>query len=286
MRKHLLKSTISFLIVNSIFLSLDSVAMLWVSFIFFDVVPIPTLLCAMFLVVYSVYTFNRLTDHEEDVLNAPERSVFVKGNERFMLYTAIASYIVALVLGWIENPFAALILTFPIMLGWVYSKNVFSMLGLPRLKDIFIMKNLTISIGWAVCVVFLPILYTSGNAVVVLLFFSFFIIKIFINSVLFDVRDVKGDSLCGVKTIPVVIGIKRTCHLLLILNSLLTVLICIFSDFISRYLPILLISIVYGYGYIIYFCREPSRDRILFDVFVDEEWTFILILTGAYVILK
>ena len=283
MQKHLLKNAVSFLITNSIFLSLDSVAMLWVSFLFFDVVPIPTLLCAMFLVVYSVYSLNRLTDQEEDAVNAPERSIFVEGNERFLLTTAIASYIVALVLGWIESPFAALILTFPIMLGRVYSKNVFSMLGLPRLKNIFIIKNLTISIGWAVCVTFLPALYISGNASMIVLFFTFFAVKIFIDSVVFDVRDVEGDVLCGVKTIPAVIGVRKTCYVLLILNSFLAVLILFFIDFMGRYSSILLISIIYGYAYILYFCREPSRNRILFDWIVDGEWTFILILT--YIIL-
>lgn len=284
MQKHLLKNVVSFLITNSIFLSFDSVAMLWVSFLFFGIVPIPTMLCAMFLVVYSVYTFNRLTDHEEDVVNAPERSIFVKGNERFLLTTAIASYIVALVIGWIETPFAALILTFPIILGWVYSKNVFSMLGLPRLKNIFIIKNLTISIGWAICVTFLPALYISENSLMIALFFAFFTVKIFINSVVFDVRDVAGDILCGVKTIPAVIGVRKTCYMLLILNSFLVGLILFFIDFAGRYSSILLISVIYGYAYILYFCREPLSNRTLFDLVVDEEWTFILILTYIIII--
>ena len=151
------------------------------------------------------------------------------------------------------------------------------------MKNFFIIKNLTISIGWAVCVTFLPALYISGNASMIVLFFTFFAVKIFIDSVVFDVRDVEGDVLCGVKTIPAVIGVRKTCYVLLILNSFLAVLILFFIDFMGRYSSILLISIIYGYAYILYFCREPSRNRILFDWIVDGEWTFILILT--YIIL-
>ena len=91
--------------------------MLYISFLLFGVALKPILLCAMFLVVYSVYSLNRVTDREEDAVNAPERSIFVDGNERFLLAAAAVSYIAALVLGWLESPFAALILLFPIISG-------------------------------------------------------------------------------------------------------------------------------------------------------------------------
>lgn len=283
MAKYTLKNITSFLIINSVFLSLNSVFMLWTSFIFFGVEPRTILLCAMFLVVYSVYTFDRLADRKEDAVNAPERNVFMVGHERFLLGIAIVSYTVALVIGFIECPFAAMILLFPAILGGAYSKNVLSVVGFPRLKKTFIIKNLTIAVGWSVCAVGLPMLYLSEKFTVGALLFIFFFVKMFINNVPFDVRDVRGDTLHGVKTIPVVVGVKTTRYTLLILNSLLMGVILIFSGCIRQYLPMLLISIVYGYIYIIYFCREPPRDRILFDVFIDGEWAFLFVLTCVYV---
>jgi 4-hydroxybenzoate polyprenyltransferase len=236
----------------------------------------------MFLVVYSVYTFDRLADRKEDVVNAPERHVFMVVHERFLLVIAIISYIVALVIGFIESPFAAMILLFPAILFGAYSKNISSVMGFPRLKKILVIKNLTIAVGWSVCVVGLPMIYLSDKFAVGALLFIFFFVKMFINNVPFDVRDVKGDTLHGVKTIPAVVGVKTTRSILLILNSLLMVFILIFSGSISQYLPMLVMSIMYGYVYIIYFCREPSRDRILFDVFIDGEWTFLFVLTCVY----
>ena len=274
---------VSLLMVSSLFLSISGVLMLYLSFLLFGVALKPILLCAMFLVVYSVYSLNRLTDQEEDAVNAPERSVFVKGNERFLLAAAAVSYIVALVLGWLESPFAALILLFPIISGIAYSKNIFSAVGIPRLKDIFLVKSLIVASSWAVCAAFLPVLYLSGNFIKLGFIFPFFFIKMFINTVLFDVRDVEGDALNGVRTIPVVIGIKRTRQILLLIQSLLVIWLVLFSDLFNKYYIILIVSMIYGYLYILYFCNKNDHGNMSWDVLVDGEW--IIMGTGAWIYL-
>jgi len=269
--------------VSSLFLSISGVLMLYLSFLLFGVALKPILLCAMFLVVYSVYSLNRLTDQEEDAVNAPERSIFVEGNERFLLAAAAVSYIVALVLGWLESPFAALILLFPIISGIAYSKNIFSAVGIPRLKDIFLVKSLIVASSWAVCAAFLPVLYLSGNFIKLGFIFPFFFIKMFINTVLFDVRDVEGDALNGVRTIPVVIGIKRTRQILLLIQSLLVIWLVLFSDLFNKYYIILIVSMIYGYLYILYFCNKNDHGNMSWDVLVDGEW--IIMGTGAWIYL-
>ena len=274
---------VSLLMVSSLFLSISGVLMLYLSFLLFGVALKPILLCAMFLVVYSVYSLNRLTDQEEDAVNAPERSIFVKGNERFLLAAAAVSYIVALVLGWLESPFAALILLFPIISGIAYSKNIFSAVGIPRLKDIFLVKSLIVASSWAVCAAFLPVLYLSGNFIKLGFIFPFFFIKMFINTVLFDVRDVEGDALNGVRTIPVVIGIKRTRQILLLIQSLLVIWLVLFSDLFNKYYIILIVSMIYGYLYILYFCNKNDHGNMSWDVLVDGEW--IIMGTGAWIYL-
>lgn len=273
---------VSLLMVSSLFLSISSVLMLYLSFLLFGVALKPILLCAMFLVVYSVYSLNRLTDQEEDAINAPERSIFVEGNERFLLAVAIVSYIAALVLGWIESPFAALILLFPIITGIAYSKNIFSAVGIPRLKDIFLIKSLVVASSWAVCAAFLPVLYLSGNFIKLGFIFPFFFIKMFINTALFDVRDVTGDTLNDVKTIPVVIGIKRTRQVLLILQSLLVVWLVLFSEIFSKYCVILTVSMIYGYLYILYFCNKNDHGKMSWDVLVDGEWIIMSVCVWMY----
>jgi len=267
---------------SSVFLSINGTSLLYLSFLMLGVSLKPILLCATFLVVYSVYSLNRLTDQEEDAVNMPERSALVQGNERILLALAIASYIAALFLGWLESLFAAIILLVPLMTGILYSANVFSVFGIPRLKDIFLVKSLIVASSWTICTTFLPALYLNGNFEMMWFVFPFFFIKIVINTVLFDVRDVKGDSLNGVKTVPVVIGIVKTRQLLLILQSILVVLLILFLELFSKYYVILLLSMIYGYLYIMHFCNEDSHSGASWDVLLDGEWIITSIGVWIY----
>ena len=273
---------ISFLMVSSVFTAFTSLMMLYFSFIVLGVALKPILLCTMFLVVYSVYSLNKVTDREEDAVNTPERSIFVEGNERFLLTLAIASYIAALLLGLIESPLAAGILLVPLLSGIAYSTNSLSIIGIPRLKDIFLVKSFIVAFSWAVCAAFLPALQLYDPAKLYFIF-PFFFIKVFINTVLFDVRDVEGDTLNSVKTIPVVMGIKRTRQALLIIQSLLVVWLVLFSDLFSKYYVILIASMVYGYLYILYFCNTNHHRDMSWDILLEGEW--ILMGTGAWIYL-
>jgi len=270
--------------VSSLFTAFTSLMMLYFSFVILGVALKPVLLCAMFFVIYSVYSLNKVTDREEDAINMPARSSFVAGNERFLLTLAIASYIAALLLGLIESPFAAGILLVPFLSGIVYSTNSLSIIGIPRLKDIFLVKSLIVAFSLSVCAAFLPALYLYNSAKLCFIF-PFFFSKVFINTVLFDVRDVKGDTLNGVKTIPVVIGIKRTRQMLLLIQSLLVAWFALFSDLFSEYYAILIASMVYGYLYIICFCNTNHHGAMSWDVLLDGEWIIMSIGAWVYLIL-
>ncbi len=276
---------VSFLIVSSVFTAFTSFMMLYFSFIVLGVALKPILLCTMFLVVYSVYSINKLTDQEEDAINMPARSTFVHGNERFLLILAIASYIVALLLGLVESPLAAGILLVPLLSGITYSTNPFSIIGIPRLKDIFLVKSFIVAFSWAVCAAFLPALQLYDPAKLCFTF-PFFFIKVFINTVLFDVRDVEGDTLNSVKTIPVVIGIKRTRQSLLIIQSLLVVWLVLFSDLFNEYYVILIASMVYGYLYILHFCNTSHHRDMSWDILLEGEWILMGIGACIYLVLS
>ncbi|PXF57610.1 MAG: prenyltransferase [Candidatus Methanogaster sp.] len=275
---------ISFLMVSSVFTAFTSLMMLYFSFIVLGVTPKPILLCAMFLVIYGVYSLNKVTDRKEDAINMPVRSTFVSGNERFLLTLAIASYTAALLLGLFESPFAASILLVPFLSGVIYSTNSLSIIGIPRLKDIFLVKSLIVAFSLAVCAAFLPAIHLHSSAKLYFIF-PFFFSKVFINTVLFDVRDVGGDSLNGVKTIPVVIGIKRTRQMLLLIQSLLVVWFVLFSDLFSKYYVILITSMVYGYLYILYFCNTKHHSAMSWDILLDGEWISMSIGVWLYLIL-
>jgi len=112
------------------------------------------------------------------------------------------------------------------------------------------------------------------------LIFYFFFLKSFINAVLFDIRDIEGDGMSGVRTIPVVFGRQKTKNLLLILNSTLILWLAFsyLAGLFHQYLFVLIFAIVYGYGYILHFCKEGIKIGKSLDLLVDGEWIPVVIL--------
>lgn len=163
---------LSFLIFNSLFIALVCVFLTYVSFEVFNVQPNLTLLLAVFLSTFSVYSLNRLTDMEEDSVNVPERESYVKGKEKTLLALCILSYGIALLLGFLVNPVSILVLLFPLLIGILYSLEVSP--KLPRLKNIPGMKNFSVTLSWTVGAVFIPLVFHyPGLWITFLLFFLF-----------------------------------------------------------------------------------------------------------------
>ncbi|MCE8427197.1 MAG: UbiA family prenyltransferase [Candidatus Methanoperedens sp.] len=239
-----------------------------------------------FLITFGVYGLNKLTDIKEDAINTPERANIIgKIQSKFKFFVAI-SFILSLLLGFIENILTLPVLIFPLFLGTLYSVKLSN--NLPRLKDITGVKNLTIALSWAVVTAFLPVIFISEKKIIlILLIFWFFFLKSYINSILFDVRDIQGDIINKVRTVPVFLGITRTKNLLLALNSIyIPWLIFSYSQgFFRRYLFIFFFAIAYGYWYILYFCKERKKIGKSLDLLVDGEFIGIAIM-APFILIK
>ena len=273
------KRFVSFLMVSSIFLSINSSLKLYFSFLLFDLNPVPNFIFATFFATFSVYSLNRLTDKEEDAINMPERVAYIKGREFPVLILIIFSYGFAIVLGLSISILTMPILLVPLFSGIAYSVKIFSRV---RLKDIPVVKSVIVSSCWATGAAFLPPIDSGKSFILIFSVFYFFFLKSFINTVLFDVRDVEGDSKSGTRTIPVLIGIPKTRLLLLTLQSLLVIwlIISLKSGFFLKFAPILLFSMFYGYFYILFFCNEGfwRKRKFSLDLIVDGEWIPITLL--------
>jgi len=269
---------LSFLVFNSLFISLVCVFLTYCSFEFLNVQPNSILLIAVFLSTFSVYSLNRLTDLEEDSVNIPERGAYVKGKEKILLFLCILSYAVALLIGVIVNPVIILVFLFPLIIGVLYSIEVSP--KLPRLKNIPGMKNFIVTLSWVVGAVFVPLTCNYQGFGPTVMIFIFIFIKIFVNAVSFDIRDIEGDKKSGVKTIPVLLGRSRTKLLLLGIQSMLIpwFLIAILEGFFLHYWLIFAFSIFYGFWYISYFSENRKLEAFSRDLFVDGEWILIAAL--------
>ena len=274
------KKFISFLIVSSFFIGIINLLLIYFCFLLFRLTLNLNILLAGFFLTFSIYNLNKLTDKAEDLVNAPERANYVIGKEKSILCFSIVAYIFALLLGISTNVLSVPILLFPFFIGIVYSTKILSIFGLSRLKDIVFMKNFVVTLSWTVEAIFLSAIFLPGTSITILLLFYFVFIKLFINAVSFDIRDIEGDRISGVRTLPVTLGNHKTKNLLLILNSTLIPWLAFsyFSGFFHQYLFVLIFAIAYGYWYIIHFCKEGIKIGKSMDLLVDGEWIPVVIL--------
>jgi len=271
----LLDKFVSFLTTTTIFLAINAALLAYISFLFYGVIVNLSLLLAAFFVTFAVYGLNKLTDIEEDSINLPEIDGFIEKNKYYIICTVLISYVAALSLSFLQNPWAILIILFPFCMGVLYSVKISSF----RLKDIIGIKNIVVALSWAVMEAFLPLAVSSKPFLQTMSIFCFVFLILFIHSVLFDIRDIEGDRMSGVRTIPVVFGRQKAKNLLLILNSTLIPWLAIsyLSGFFHQYLLVLIFAIAYGYWYISHFCREGLKIGKLLDLLVDGEWIPIVI---------
>ncbi|MDJ1422252.1 MAG: UbiA family prenyltransferase [Candidatus Methanoperedens sp.] len=166
----------------------------------------------------------------------------------------------------------------PLIIGYLYSKGIkIGRLNL-KLKSGIGIKNLVVAFTWGTFIT--GIAGKSADNIVPLIFvFSFFSSKVFINSVIYDFKDVKGDSLAGIRTLPVQLGEKKTIAFLLILHILthIGMLLAIIMGIIA-FEPIILLYSLFA-GIICITCysaatEAESRTRKLIREFlVDGEST-------------
>ncbi len=276
----LLDKIISFLSITSILIAIIGFLLPYFSFLLYEVKVNFNLLLASFLLMFAIYNLNKLTDIKEDSVNVPDRAGFIEKNKRFVFRATIISYIAAFSLSFLQNPLSIFIILFPFCMGIIYSIKISNF----RLKDITGIKNIVVALSWTVIGTFLPLAVSFRDFVVILSIFYFFFIKCFINTVVFDVRDIEGDRISGVRTIPVVFGRHKTKNLLLILNSTLIpwLVYSYLSGFFHQYLFVLMFAIAYGYWYILHFCKEGLKIGKSLDLLVDGEFIPIAMLATAF----
>lgn len=236
-----------------------SVSSLWISFVaifrpalLYQAAEIPVsrgFLAAAFLVTFAVYAVDKVSGSKEDLVNTPKRAWLARYP---ITKIATASYLLALLIVAAIDPWK---LPFPLAFGfagWIYTRKI----GGLRIKDIPGAKTAVVAGATSICFAGL----VGGPWWIYVLEF----LLIGIDTVLFDLRDMRGDALAGVRSIPVLLGRGNTLVLLVAADALLAVL----------YWP----AAAYGAFLIWYFRKE--RDGLCYDLLVDG-WS-MWVLFGLY----
>ncbi|KLK88046.1 hypothetical protein SZ63_02955 [Methanoculleus sediminis] len=245
----------------------------------------PVAAAILMLVVFAVYNLNRKTDEDEDAINHTERYAFTKEYEVVLFRSAVGAYVIALCLSGIQGLGSLFVTTVPLVAGIVYSVPLFpARFGFRRLKEVPLMKSLVVALSWAFPPALLPVCHAglpaSAATGIVGIFFFFLV---FINTVVFDIRDVEGDLASGVKTLPTIIGPKRTLLLLTAINVTVGGVLVLAAGLLPGFHPVLLLAAGIGYvqGYLLCF-HQLVKEKLLFELLADGQ--FILLGVTLYLL--
>ena len=197
----------------------------------------------IFLLTFSIYQDNRLTDDIEDGSNDPEGLKNALKNEALITYVtfyllSLISLVIAFQFGQSAFWTTALI----ILIGYLYNHKCFPYFlsrrlnGARRLKDIYIIKNLTPPLDWATSIILLPLFFEGRSfSLKAWICWGYLYVCAFFIEVMWDIRDRRGDLLSGIKTIANTLSLPHTKQFLII-TSLITGLLLFWFTF-AKILP-------------------------------------------------
>lgn len=265
---------------SGIFLSLGAVLMALMSALLLNLKFDLGLFLISFLITFAIYNFNRKTDEKEDFISYPERFSFVVKHSKILFTGAVVSCVLAFSLAFTRNIDTVVFLSIPLIMAILYGvnwvpKNLRKKIKFQRLKEIPVLKDLVVAFGWF-AIPFLSVSYWSSSITIATWLIALFIlIRIYIGATIFDVRDVLGDKLTGIKTLPVLIGEKRTILFLTLFNtaSLFLFLFITSQDLLPNFMNVINIGIsLYGYLFLYLSASHMVGKKFLCDVIVNGEY--------------
>lgn len=164
-----------------------------------------------------IYSLNRSMDEQEDRINLPERSNFSHLYGRYFIMVSVPLFGFSLILGGLQGTAVLAVVLMPLFIGVLYSYF--------RLKRVFLMKNLAVSLAASAVLLLVVVLYHPGPSLWLPLF-GFFFLTCLVNAIIYDVKDMEGDTRSGIRTIPGTVGIRKTrliCFCLLLPMVLLSI---------------------------------------------------------------
>ncbi|WP_137291263.1 UbiA family prenyltransferase [Natronorubrum halophilum] len=204
------------LVYSSAYLSLIAMAEVVIVSALLSLPPSPAAV-VVGLVVFAVYTNDRLADVDTDAVSNPEQAAFVRRYRDELYVLASIAYGLAVALSVIGGPIALAITLLPGVFWVCYATDWIPGTGVHvrRLKDVFLVNTIVVAFAWATTLTFLPLAFADGTVTIpTLIVFAYFFLRVFTNTEIPNVRDIDGDREIGVLTIPVMFGVERTRQIL------------------------------------------------------------------------
>ena len=208
------------LLTASILVSISGIFRVYICYMFRHVDPNISMCLACGLIIYSIYTLDRTFGSKEDAVN---RVNLIDSNKNLGTLFSVLAFIIGLYFYLINGLLVVALI--PAVVCYVYSRGIKIGNRVIKLKSGHGIKNVVLGSTWG--------LFIVGSAGVndpVLFMFLFILygVKVFRNSIMNDLKDIKGDALAGIKTVPVILGQLKTRNFLLIHHFIAHLILCIF----------------------------------------------------------
>ncbi|HZW57382.1 MAG TPA: UbiA family prenyltransferase [Nitrososphaerales archaeon] len=254
-------------------------------------IPSIQLLAMAYLFSYGAYSMNRALELDQDALSNPQRTRYLSRRKRYIPAITASCFGLGYILAFLSNVPFFLALLIPLVLSVAYSvgskKLLLPLLGAKRLKEKLLVKNITISLGWSLIPVLVG-LYYQQVGIILFALGVFVFLRLFVNTVFFDERDVKGDIASGVRTMPIALGIRKTNFVLNLVDfsSAAYGVFLITIDLLPIYSIVILALPAYSMAYRWLSTRKQGSMNLLCDIVGDGEYLLwgVLLLLGRVII--
>jgi (E)-4-hydroxy-3-methyl-but-2-enyl pyrophosphate reductase len=168
-----------------------------------------------FLYVLSMHTFNNLIGRKSDQFNDPARASFYEKFKYRLAVLALVSGGTGLITACVMGMMPFLLLTAMSIMGLLYNiklvPDLFRLFQYHRINEIPGSKTILIVLAWGIVTSIFPALSENGTITFLSVLVFFWTLGIvFVRTAFLDILAMQGDRIVGTKTLPIIIGEKKT----------------------------------------------------------------------------
>lgn len=180
------------------------------------------LTCSTVLIAAAGYIINDYYDVKIDYINKPDRVIIGRTiTRRYAILFHVVLSVTGIFIGLFLHWKIGLINAFCVFLLWFYSNN---------LKRLPFIGNFSVAFLTGLSILLIAVLYRTNNPLIVI-YASFSFFMTLIREIIKDMEDLKGDNTFGCKTLPIVLGIRKTKSVIYLILSVFIVVVLVLNYF-------------------------------------------------------
>lgn len=260
-------------------LSLGAASIVFTSAVLLDTRITWDFLLVAYLIFYVIYAYNKLRELGIDLITNPKRTEHIEKYTKYSLVGLLIAVVVTVFILARYGNFFSMLFGITILVGGVLYTECFKKFT----KNIVGFKSFYVSFIWAALVPFLALYYNLQFSISLFLMFLFVFLRLMVNTIFFDIKDIESDNSRHLKTVPIIMGEKGVLNFLQILNllSFVPLVVGVHYKIIPEISLVLLIFSLYSFFYLYLVRSQKTNIQELSYSVVDGEyilWSLVLIL--------